>query len=950
MKRIFLFVAFVAASLSISAQTMPQLPIDSAVRVGHLDNGLTYYIRHHEMPKQRCDFHIAQAVGAILEEDNQNGLAHFLEHMAFNGTEHFPGKGIINYFESVGVSFGGNINAYTSLDKTVYRLSDVPTIREGIIDSALLVMHDWACGLSLLGEEIDAERGVIREEWRTGATASRRMWKEGNKKMYPGSQYAKRDVIGDTAVINNFEYQALRDYYHKWYGPDNQAIIVVGDIDVDQIEKKIKALWKDVPPRANRGERPIYTVDDNKEPIIAIVKDKEAQATTARIIIKHDELPAELQGTMAVYLQDVMSSLIYQIMSERFQEEVLKPESPIQGGACYYGGLVKKKDAFIGFVSAKDGQERAACEMLLTQLEKLRRYGFTAAEMERAKTELISEYENYYNERATRKNIRYAQDYINNFLDGEPIAGIEWEYNTLKMMLPMLPVEALNQFVQEQCFSDENIIFSIQGCDKAGTTIPTEREALAMLNARKDIKVDAPKEEAVRESLVEKAPKPGKIKKVFRNDSIGTTEWLLSNGAKVIFLPTEYKQDEIRLRAFSQGGTSLIEDINDLPSAELATSAISFMGYADMSMTDLQKALAGKQCSANFTLSEYGENVSGNTTVKDFETMLQLVYLGFTAPRRDEEAYNTLIGLLRQQLANKEMNHKAIWRDSIAAMRNGYSPRLVLMNNETVDKMSLDKVMRIYKERFSNPADFTWMFVGNINPNDPKVQEQVCKWIGGMKGKKKQEVYIDRMIRPVPGRQANIFTRDMQIKTASNFICYTSYDIPYTMENAVLMELIGRILSTRYLESIREREGGSYGVGCYGVMSKLPEPNAALVMQFDTDPDKQTRLVAIIHEEVKNILFDGPLATDLQKERENMLKELEEDLEQNSWWMNTLYMYYRWGENYLRDYKKAIEEVTGDKVKDLLQQLVDSGDEFEVIMIPEFEMDEALWPKTPAKK
>ena len=935
MKKIILFVAFVAATCSLSAQTMPAMPVDSAVRIGHLDNGLTYYIRHNEMPKQRCDFHIAQAVGAILEEDHQNGLAHFLEHMAFNGTEHFPGKGIINYFESVGVSFGGNINAYTSLDKTVYRLSDVPTIREGIIDSALLVMHDWACGLSLLGEEIDAERGVIREEWRTGATASRRMWKEGNRKMYPGSQYAKRDVIGDTAVINNFAYQALRDYYHKWYGPDNQAIIVVGDIDVDKIEAKIKALWKDVPARANRGERPLYSVDNNKEPIIAIVKDKEAQSTTARVIFKHDELPAQVKGTMQEYLIDAVDELVYKMVAERMNELTLKPNSPIQGGAAYYTNLVKRKDAFMGFVAAKDGQEKAAYQLLLEQLEKMRRYGFTQAELDRAQQEMLSEYESAYNERAARKNIRLAQVCINNFLDGSYMPGIEWEYETMKKMLPMLSLDMVNQRVQSY-FTDENIIVSLQGCDKEGVTTPNEAEALAMLNARKDLAIEAPKVEAARESLVQKAPKPGKIKKVFRNDSIGTTEWLLSNGVKVVFMPTEYKQDEIRLRAFSEGGTSLVENVADLPSAELATSAVSFMGYGDMSMTDLQKALSGKQCSTDFSISEYGENVSGSTTVRDFETMLQLVYLGFTAPRRDEEAFNTLMQLLQQQLVNKATNHKAIWRDSITAMRCNYSPRMVLMNEETAKKVNLDVALKFYKERFKNPADFTWMFVGNINPNDPKVQDLICRWIGGMKTSSKREHFIDRGIRVVDGRKANIFTRDMQIKTASNYICYNSYDIPYTMANDVNMELIGRILSTRYLESIREREGGSYGVGCYGVMSKLPVPNAQLVMYFDTDPDKQTRLVAIIHEEVKTIIWDGPLATDLQKEKENMLKELEEDLEQNGWWMNTLYMYYRWGENYVRDYKKAIEEANGESVRALLKQLDESGNEFEVIMIPEY--------------
>ena len=395
MKRIILSFALAVTALGMSAQQPVPLPIDSAVRYGQLPNGLTYYIRHNEEPKQRCDFHIAQCVGAVLEEDNQNGLAHFLEHMAFNGTEHFPGKGIINYFESIGVNFGGNINAYTSIDETVYRLSDVPTIREGIVDSALLVMHDWSCGLSLLGEEIDAERGVIREEWRTGATAMRRMWKESRAQMFPNSQYGKRDVIGDTAVINNFEYQALRDYYHKWYGPDNQAIVVVGDIDVDAIENKIKALWANVPERTNRGERPLYSVDDNDEPIVAIVTDKEAQQTRIQIYWKHPQTPIYMQCTNMSYLLDRCRDLIGSMLDTRFEEASMKPDAPFVGAGAGYFELVKLRDAFTAITVAKEGQETEAYGALLYELEKMRRYGFTESELEiaRLQIEKITEFE-----------------------------------------------------------------------------------------------------------------------------------------------------------------------------------------------------------------------------------------------------------------------------------------------------------------------------------------------------------------------------------------------------------------------------------------------------------------------------------------------------------------------------------------------------------------------------
>ena len=462
MKKFFLsIVLFAAEIMGAQAQMEQKVPVDENVRIGHLDNGLTYYIRHNELPKQRAEFHIAQAVGAILEEDDQNGLAHFLEHMCFNGTEHFPGKGIINYFESIGVSFGYNINAYTSLDQTVYRLSEVPTYREGIIDSALLVMHDWSCAVSLLAEEIDNERGVIREEWRTGADANRRMWKESQRLMFPGSQYAKRDVIGDTAVINNFSYEALRSYYKKWYGPDLQAIIVVGDINVDEIEQKIKNLWGNVPARANRGERPYYSVEDNKEPIVAIVKDAEAQQGRIRIVYKHEQIPAQLKGSIMEYVNNLALSLIVQMMDNRMAEDAMKSDACFLGGGVYYSELVKLKDAFNGIVVPKEGQEREAWHYLLAQMEKMRRYGFTSDELERAKTETLAQYEKAYNERSATRNISYVDEYIDNFLYQEMIPGIEWEYAFVKQVMPAISLEQINQ-IALQLVTNENIVVNFQ--------------------------------------------------------------------------------------------------------------------------------------------------------------------------------------------------------------------------------------------------------------------------------------------------------------------------------------------------------------------------------------------------------------------------------------------------------------------------------------------------------
>ena len=930
MKKLILSTLVLVLSLIAVAQQPQPLPIDSAVRVGKLENGLTYYIRHNEYPKQRAEFHIAQAVGAILEEDHQNGLAHFLEHMAFNGTEHFAGKGIIEYFESIGVNFGGNINAYTSLDETVYRLSEVPTVREGIIDSALLVMHDWACGLLLLEDEIDNERGVIREEWRTGMGASRRMWKHSNMLKYPGSQYAERDVIGDTAVINNFEYDALRDYYKKWYGPDNQAIIVVGDIDVDQIEQKIKALWADVPARANRGERPLYSVDDNETPIVAIVKDKEAQNTRIELEFKKGKLPKEFRGTDAAYVQAGMLDLICDMLNNRFQELSVDPNATFVGAGSFYGETVKEKDAFTAVYIAKQGQETQAYKDLLTQLEKMRRYGFTTSELERVKKEWLSYYEKAYNERGTVRNISRAQECIRHYLDGAPMTGEEWEYQMMQQILPMVNVDMLNQ-VAQQLVTDENLIIAFQAPIEA--VLPTEAEAVDMLAAVKNEEIEAPVEEAIRENLVETAPKAGKIKKTTYNETLGVTEWTLSNGVRVVIKPTEFKQDEILFSAFSKGGQSLVST-EDLVSAALATDVVSVSGIADMTMTDLQKALTGKNVSYSPSINANTESVDGGSTVKDLETLLQLNYLYFTAPRRDEDAYAMLMSILESQLANRDKNPKSAFSDSIKMMSSNNSPRAIIMTTETLKKANMDKALEIYKARFANPADFVFTFVGNVNPEDKAFQKIVCTWIGGLKTSKKKESVQNHGVYAPKGINKNYFTRQMETKTASNRIQYTSYDMPYTLANDLNMEMIGRILSTRYLESIREREGGSYGVGCSGTMDIIPVPCARLIMQFDTDPEKQEKLMGIIHEEVNTIVANGPLEKDLQKEKESMLKDFEEDLEKNNYWDTVLYMYYMYGIDYIADYKAAVEAITAETVQETLKKLVAAGNVFEVVMLP----------------
>lgn len=927
--------AFVLAGISlfVSAQQPAPVPMDPKIRYGKLDNGMTYYIRHNQQPRERAEFYIAQNVGAILENDDQNGLAHFLEHMAFNGTKNFPDKRIIEYFESIGVKFGTNINAYTSLDETVYNLSDVPTTRAGIIDSALLVLHDWSSFITLAGEEIDSERGVIREEWRTGAGAERRMWKASNFLKYPGSQYAKRDVIGDTAVINNFSHKTIRDYYNKWYRPDLQAILIVGDVDVDQIEARIKTMFADIPAKENAGERPIYDIFDNKEPIISVVKDVEARMTRIELEYKHKKLPAELKLSIAGYLTGTINRMISTIMGYRFDEITQRADAPFVGGYAYYGELVKSTDAFQLMVVPKEGKELEGLKAVLSEAEKLRRYGFTQSEVERAKTDILKSMENAYNDRENQKNRNLVREYIRHYLDAEPIPGIEWEFQTMQQIMPMINADRLNQVVKNYV-TDENLIVSFMAPDKATVLIPSNEVILATIAEVKNAQITANKEDDLNKPLIAKVPKAGKVKKSTTNASLGTTEWILSNGVKVVFKPTEFKKDEILMSAFSEGGVSKVKNTDDLVSATLAASVVANNGLGEFSQVNLNKLLTGKIASVSPQIGPYSEGFRGRSSVADFETMVQLIHLYFTATRKDDDAFESMRNMYKAALANSVSDPRVAFSDSVTMMVNNSHPRTVITNLKSLEKLSQDKALAIFKERFAVPADFTFVLTGNVNPEDPAVKKAILTYLGGLKSKNKKESFEDVKIRKPRGLANNIFQREMQIKKASNFILYSGH-LPYNLNNRTAMTAIGNILNMRYLESIREKEGGSYGVGVRGAASNTPIHEGVVLMQFDTDPDKQKRLMSIIHQEVDEIVKNGPRADDLQKVKENMLKKYSEDLRDNNWWQSSVVTYYQDNLNLVDDYTASVNALTSATIQETLRKIVEQGNVLEVVMLPQ---------------
>lgn len=931
LNRIVLAVLWLSSIGLYAQQQVPLIPIDPKVRYGKLENGLTYYIRANQEPKERAEFYIAQNVGAILENDDQNGLAHFLEHMAFNGTTHFPGKGIIKYFESIGVRFGYNINAYTSLDETVYNLSDVPTTREGIIDSALLVLHDWSSFILLEDTEIESERGVILEEWRTGADANRRMWKKANALKYPGSQYAKRDVIGDTAVINNFSHQALRDFYHKWYRPDLQAILVVGDIDVDQVEAKLKTLFSDIPKKENAGERPVYEIADNDEPIVAIVTDPEARVTQMALEYKKDPLPDDVKKSINGYLFNAANNLISFMINNRFSEITQQADAPFIAGFGSYGNLVKSKDAFYLIAIPKDGQEQAGLDALALEAEKIKRFGFTNSEFERAKTDLLKNVEKKYNERENQKNVALAREYVRNFLEGELIPGIEWEYQTLQMALPQLSLTTINEMAKSY-ITDKNLIVSITTSDKA-TQLPTKEAVLASLAKAEKTELAAKAEEDLNKPLLKETPTAGSIAKETDNAALGVTEWTLSNGIKVLLKPTDFKKDEILMTAFSKGGTSKVSNIADLPSAFFASHIAGSNGLGEYNQVDLQKVLTGKIANVSPYISTYSEGFNGNSSVKDFETLLQLVYLNFTGTRKDDNSFQAFTNMLRTSLANSAKDPKKAFSDTINLALSGHSPRTILMEPAIIDKIDQDKALAIFRDRFAIPADFTFVFTGNIDPKNPEVRKVISTYLGGLKSAQTKENYTDNKVRVPKGKIENTFTKEMQVKTASNLVFYSA-TLPYNMQNDVTLQAIENLLFDRYLESIREKEGGSYGVGVQAGINDIPVKEASLLMNFDTDPEKQPKLIGIIYREVDDLVKNGPSIESVKKIQENMLKKYAENLRENAWWRSAIKVYYEDGWNLAKDYKDAVNALTPELIRKTLKEIVDQNNVIEVVMKP----------------
>ena len=913
------------------AQMAMPTPMDPNVRYGKLDNGMTYYIRHNEKPEKRADFYIAQKVGSVLEEENQRGLAHFLEHMAFNGTTNLPGMTLRDYLQSRGVKFGENLNAYTAIDETVYMVTNVQTDIPGLVDTCLLILHDWSSFIALEDEEIDNERGVILEEERTTGGANRRVMETLLPRMYPGSPYGERLPIGTKEVIANFTYQDIRDYYNKWYRPDLQGLIIVGDIDVDAIEARIKEMFADIPAPVNPAERTQFQIADNAEPIVAVASDAELTSYGLSIYYKHEATPDSLKNDLNYWMAEYMLSLISRMQINRLQELVQKPNPPFVYGYSYYGDyyVSPTKEAWTSYAVAKDAAGiDEAMTALVTENKRMQQYGFTASEYERAKADFMKNIESAYNERNNTENSKHYNACLAHFLSNEPMMGIEMEYQLYQQIIPNLPLEAINVFAN-QLIREDNIVITLSAPQKEGETLPTEEELLAMFNKANAMEVEAYKEEVFDGPIVPELPKPGTVKKEAANETFGTTEWTLSNGMKVIYKQTTFKEDEIRMSAYSPGGlTALPQD--DPYTLQVLGDIITLGGVGEFSAIDLPKVLAGKKVNVSPYISTYSEGMSGSCSPKDLETMLQLVYLYFTAPRADEEAFQSEMQRTQAMLKNLELNPNITLSDSLTKVMYNDHPLRLRMKVEDYDKVDYAKAMEMYKDRFADPNNFTFTFVGNIDVETFK--PLVEQYLASLKKNKRKDNWKDVGLGVADNNYSTHYRKEMQDPKTSVYMIYNG-GMEYNFYNEVYMDVLSDVLDIVYTKSIREEQGGTYGVGVMGQTMNRPEDAFLFYIAFDTNDEIYATLMDIAKAGLQDIAENGPRQEDLSKVLENKLKKRTEQLQENRFWTSAIMTQVTDNMDILTEYENIIKGITVESVADFAKQIV-NGNLKEIVQLP----------------
>lgn len=906
------------------------IPLDPQVKYGTLDNGMTYYIRNNQEPKNRASFYIIQNVGSVLEEDHENGLAHFLEHMAFNGTEHFPGRGIIHTLEKYGIAFGRQINAYTSLDETIYNISEVPTDKPGLLDTCLLILYDWSHSISLNPEDIEAERGVIIEEWRTSQTASSRIRKKLMPYVYPGSMYARRDVIGEVEILKNFTPADITSFYHKWYRPDLQAIAVAGDFDPGEMERMIISRFSTIPAAADPKPREEFLIPENDEIIFGSATDPEEDQSVIYLYIREYAEDRGIERLDQLF-EEYIRTLFNYMMRQRISELLQKGEPPFVSGGVSRTSLTRNYNLTSISVTAKTNQESLALTSILTEVERVKQHGFSNGELERAKQFYLNRFENRLKQKDKISNDQYISEYSAHYLNKSAFMDIELEFQLMNALFNSISTEEINTRTAGW-FSGKNNVLLISGPEAEGVTHLSEEEALAILDAAEKSQVDPYQDADIAEALIETLPEKGSVVSFREIPELGAEEWILSNGAKVVYRFADYEKDNITFRAYSKGGSSLYG--NDfVPSLEMLSNFVSYYGLGSFDQPTLQKMLSGKTVSLGLSLSELSEGFNGSASPKDFGVMMQLLYMRFTQPRFDEEAHQALKSRYISFIENMNKNPQKVMSDSLQLILTDYHPRTRIMDREFIEEIELSKIEQAYRERFADASDFIFFFVGNISRDEliPLVEQ----YIAPLPSSGSAENWIDLGINEPDGTRIKEIPLELTTPKATVFQVFNN-KMKYSPENLLLMQMIQGILDLRYIETIREEEGGTYGVMTEASLTHFPEEKARLFIYFETDPEKAGYLKELVYKELDLLVEKGPEAEDLLKTTENMLKDREEEREHNAYWLNMLVDYYVNGYNFddPRNFEEVIKDASPKDLKKLMKKFYGKANKLDIVFVP----------------
>jgi len=906
-----------------------EIPTTDKVLKGKLDNGLTYYIRQNSRPENRVELRLAVNAGSILEDDDQLGLAHFLEHMAFNGTENFEKNELVSILQSAGVRFGAHLNAYTSFDETVYMLR-LPT-EDTTLEKGFQILEDWAGGLTLDEEEIDNERGVVIEEWRRGQGAQQRMRDEYFPVLFYNSQYAERLPIGTKDVLENFDYVTLSNFYEDWYRPDLMAVVVVGDVDPAEVEQEIKERFSDLKAPEQAKERTVFDVPDHQDTKVVVVTDPEE--TYNRIVIYNKkEGASESERIIDDYRQTVVQSLFTGMLNERLAELTQQADPPFMYASGGIGSVIRTKDAFNLYTVVPENGISQGLRSVLEQTEKVRQFGFTQSELDRYKQQMITRYEKAYNEREKTESEQYAGEYVRNFLQDEPIPGITFEFEFMKKHLPGITLEEVNELTDEW-IKDENRVVVVMAPEKEGVEVPSEDEVRAILEEMKNAEVTAYEDEAVPDALMASLPQAAEITNEQVLEDIGVTEFTLDNGVKVVLKPTDFKADEILMSASSPGGHSLY-DLDMYYSASNSGGIVAQSGVKDFSITVLDKYLADKNAGVSPYIGSLTEGFSGSSTPKDVETMLQLTHLYFTAPRQDLEAFQSYISKNKAIYANLLSNPQYYYQDKLSRILSQDHPRGGgYPTQEDWEKVEFEEAFAAYNDRFADSSDFTFFFVGNFDVEDMKTM--TAQYLGSLPNIDREESWQDLGIRPPSGVVDEKVYKGTDPKSNVNIIFTGEFD--YDRKEAYELNSLVQALNIKLIEEIREKKSGVYSIGASANPSKYPYEHYSIRIGFPCAPENVEDLTEAVFAEIKKVQENGPTEEDLKKVKETQRRDMETNLKENRYWLRTLQQAYFLDQDPTKvlDYEESINNLTVEGLKEVANKYFNFDSYVRVVLLPE---------------